>query len=172
MGTPTLRSPRGATLRCAATNQGLTLIEVMVGLAIAASLLAAGVPYFVDYTINARLREAGHQLQAQALLVQREAIKQNLRGSLTVSGSQIRLHTWGADGRTLLTESQLPQGVTVTRSRTVIFGSDGRPWPFGAEWVVDLQHSNGACSADRRCPSLRVDAGGVVRLCPDRLESC
>ena len=39
------------------TQRGLTLIELMVGLTIAAFLLMAAAPFFGDYIRNSRLRE-------------------------------------------------------------------------------------------------------------------
>jgi type IV fimbrial biogenesis protein FimT len=70
----------------------------------------------------------------------------------------------------VMRERALSQGVTASTT-TVDFGSEGRPVPFGTPGSIDISMSGITCSSDVRCPGLRVDAGGAVRLCGDR-TSC
>jgi type IV fimbrial biogenesis protein FimT len=65
----------------------------------------------------------------------------------------------------------MPDGVTADAAVTLNFGGDGRPAPFGTAYTVDISKSGITCSSDYRCPSLRVDAGGGIRLCADK-TSC
>ena len=73
------------------TARGLTLIELMVGLTIAAFLLMAAAPFFGDYIRNSRLREAGNALLGEALFAQSEAIKRNTTVRLSTSGATLQV---------------------------------------------------------------------------------
>jgi type IV fimbrial biogenesis protein FimT len=56
---------------------------------------------------------------------------------------------------------------------TFDIGSDGRPAPFGTAVAVNLGISGLSCSGTNvRCPGLRIDAGGAVRLCGNYLSGC
>ncbi len=156
----------------ALAQRGLTLVELMVGVAITAMLALAAAPYFADYGVNSRLRESGNALYTEALIAQSEAIKRNRRVRLAASGSQLQVQdiTDPANPVTLRTRL-LPEGVLFNAAVDVDFGSQGWPANLTAA-AVDLKHSREACSADFRCPGLRIEAAGAVRLCSNRLEAC
>ena len=150
---------------------GLTLIELMVGLAIGAILFGMAGPYFKDYLANSRLREAGNALLAETLYAQTEAIKRNAGIRLSVAGGAIQVLDLSAGGDgTPLRSRQLPEGVVASANASVDFGSRGMPMPFGTDLAIDLVKSGLTCSADLRCPGLRIDGGGGVRLCGDQLS--
>jgi type IV fimbrial biogenesis protein FimT len=150
-------------------QRGLTLIEMMIGLAITAFLAVTAAPYFADYTANSRLRESGHLLYSEALLAQSEALKRNASVRLQTDASTIQVidRTVPAAPVVLRTRS-LIDGVTASAT-TIDFDSQGRSWPDGG--AVDVSMNGIACSPERRCPGLRVEAGGAVRLCADRTAS-
>lgn len=152
-------------------SHGVSLIETLVALAIAALMAGFGAPAFHDYLVNARLREAGNSLYAEAMLAQSEAIKRNGLVRLSIRGSTMQLADRTAEGaNALMRERVLPNAVIADAASTLDFGSAGRPAVFGDEYRVDLSLAGVACSAEYRCPSLRVDAGGAVRLCGNRLD--
>jgi type IV fimbrial biogenesis protein FimT len=154
-------------------KRGFTIIEVLIGLAIMAMLVGVGVPYFGDYMVNARLREGGHAVYAETLLAQSEAIKRNATTRLIASGSTLELRDMAAGGAgAVLRQSALPETLQFVAAVNMDFGSDGRPTPFGTNFAVNLGATGVTCSDSHRCPGLRVDAGGAVRLCADRLASC
>jgi len=158
-------------------QQGLTLIELMVALAISALLVVAAAPFLGDYLANSRLREAGNALYAETLFAQSEAQKRNARVRVSVAGSNIRtLDMSGGGTGELLRESNLAAPVRAAVDTAFEIGSNGRPAPAGgvaaADVAVNLVLDGLACTADRRCPGLRVDTGGAVRLCGDYLNSC
>jgi type IV fimbrial biogenesis protein FimT len=159
-------------LTAAAPQRGLTLIEVMIAVLIASLLLTFGVPMFNDYSTNARLREAGNTLLAEANFAQSEAIKRNGNVRLTLDGSTLRSidRTSGAD--VVLREHTLPGQVAAAAALTADFGSDGRPLPFGTALAVNLAMPGTTCSGETRCPGLRIDAGGGVRLCGNYQSGC
>jgi type IV fimbrial biogenesis protein FimT len=153
--------------------RGVTLIELMIGLAIGAVLLALGMPFFGDYIANSRLREGGNALFAETLFAQSEAIKRNATVRIVVSGSSVQTRDMVAgEPGVLIREFGLPAPVAAAAAVTYNFGSDGRPAPFGTAVAVNLHLPGQTCTSERRCPGLRVDAGGAARLCGDHLSGC
>lgn len=149
-------------------ERGMTLVELMVGLSIAALLAMSAAPYFSDYIANSRLREAGNLVYTEALAAQSEAVKRNTTVRLSTAGDTVQVldMTIAASPVTLRTRT-LNNGLTASTA-TINFGPEGRPSPFGTSGAVDMNLSGVTCSGDYRCPGLRVDAGGAVRLCADR----
>lgn len=157
-----------------APSRGFTLIELMIGLAIAAMLLMVGAPYFGDYINNSRLRESGNTLFAETMFAQGEAIKRNTTMRVVVTGSKVETRDMLAGGTgTLVREVTFAEPVATLATASFDFSSDGRPAPFGTAVAVNLGISGLSCSGDNvRCPGLRVDAGGAVRLCGNYLSGC
>ena len=150
-------------------NRGLTLIEVMVAVAISALLLTAATPYLGDYATNTRLRETGHALLSDALFAQSEALKRNGQVTLTVTatGSTVT-DTRGPEPKLLRTRTLA--GAQVAEATTVAFGSNGMPSPFGTAAEIDLVEPGATCSEALRCPRLRIDGGGAIHLCANKLS--
>ena len=150
------------------TQRGLTLIELMVAFAIASMLALAAAPFFADYGINSRLREGGNALYAETLFAQSEAIKRNrvVRVSSAASTITVEDMTVPATPVTLRTRT-LSDGVSMATD-SISFGSSG--WPANLTGVsINLSHTTATCSDDYRCPGLRVEAGGAIRLCGNHL---
>lgn len=151
--------------------RGLTLVELMVGLAIAAMLFVAAVPSFQDYMANSRLREGGNTLFAQTLFAQSEAIKRNAVVRLELDGDQITITDRSdPDEPVELKTVALNEGLSAADA-TIDFGGEGRPVGF-ASASINLSLASLSCSAQIRCPGLRVDGGGAVRLCGDHTTNC
>lgn len=149
----------------------MTLIELLVAIAVLAVLVAAGAPFFGDMIVNARLREAGNVLLAETLMAQSEAVKRNGTVRVSTNASTVQV-----------IDVTVPAAPVVLRTRTLVqsvaapaatfdFSSDGRPTPFGTAVALNLSLSGALCSSDVRCPGLRVEAGGAVRLCGNHLEA-
>jgi len=166
-------------MRHVTLGRGLTLIEMMVTITISAFLVVAAAPHFSDFSINSRLREGGITLQTEALFAQSEAIKRNRVVRLTTSGSTVQvLEAQDPANTTLLRERTLGGGVTAATA-TVDFAPRGYPVNRAVnpsvDFVaasVDLGLPGVTCSSEQRCPGLRVDAGGGIRLCGNKLVSC
>lgn len=158
--------------RVSARPRGVTLIELMVALAVLALLVSAGVPFMGDMVVNSRLRAAGNLLFTEALVAQSEAIKRNTTVRVSTNGDTVQVHDMTDPGNpALLRERTLPESATAPVGNFSL-GADGRPAPFGTAVAINLALASGTCSADLRCPGLRVDAGGAARLCPDHQVSC
>lgn len=145
---------------------GLTLIELMVGLTIMALLAMSAAPFLGDYLANSRLRESGHTLYSEALAAQSEAIKRNGTVRLSTNGSTVQVIDRAPATPVVLRERSLPSGITAATS-TIDFGADGLTVPFGTTGSINVTLAGVTCSTNYRCPGLRVDAGGAVRLCTD-----
>ena len=160
--------------------RGITLIELLVTITITGLLVVAAAPQFADYTNNSRMREGGTTLQSEALFAQSEAIKRNRIVRLTISGSTVQvLEAQDPSATTLLRERTLAGGVSAATATTVDFTPRGYPVNRAVtpsvDFVaasIDLGISGVTCSSEQRCPGLRIDAGGGIRLCGNKLSGC
>lgn len=151
-------------------QRGMTLIELVVAMAIAAMLAVAAAPAFSDYLANSRLRENGNALYSQALYAQSEAIKRNTVVRMTVADGEIVVTDRDdPDNPVTLRTVPLNNGITA-EAATVDFGGEGRPVGFAAA-SIDVSHPTLSCSTEIRCPGLRIDGGGGMRLCTDHTAS-
>jgi type IV fimbrial biogenesis protein FimT len=150
-------------------RRGLTLIELMIGIAITAILLTMASPYFADFINNSRLREGGNALMAEALYAQSEALKRNGTVRLSVNSTSTQVIDMTGAAPVTLRTRMLTEGLSAD-VLNIDFGSDGMTRPRGTEISVDLVYSGVGCSNDQRCPRLRVEAGGSIRLCGNKLS--
>jgi type IV fimbrial biogenesis protein FimT len=151
---------------------GFTLIEIVVALAIASLLALAAAPWFGDYGINARLREAGNLVYSETMYAQNEAIKRNVTIRVVVSDDDTLTVSdiSNAASPDVLRTRKLPAG---TKLPDASFSFGGSGWPTGMNAIsLNVAHVSVSCSGDYRCPGLRVDAGGAMRLCADQNVSC
>jgi type IV fimbrial biogenesis protein FimT len=148
---------------------GFSLLELLVVMTIIGIMAAAGAPAFSEYLANSKLRAGGDTLLSEALFAQSEAIKRNGTVSVAVatSGTLIATDLSSGSPGTELRRRVLPDGVTPTAAVTMNFGSNGRP-PLAVDYSVGLQKYGQTCSSDIRCPALKVDGGGGVRLCTNK----
>jgi type IV fimbrial biogenesis protein FimT len=153
-------------------QRGVTLIELVVGIAVLAVLAATAAPYMGDFVINSRLRESGNLLFTETLVAQSEAVKRNTTVRVSTNGAAVQVLDMSLpDAPVVLRTRAMTQNVTAPVT-TFDFGPEGRPAPFGTAVAVNLSMIGTTCSSDLRCPGLRVDAGGAMRLCPDHLVNC
>lgn len=157
--------------------RGVSMIEVVVVLAITAAGVGMAVPYYKDYSTNARLREAGMALLSEAMAAQSEAIKRNGPVRLVVSPSDsnngsILSVVDSANPNTPLRTRSLGQNLFGTNT-TITFGGSGALAPLGAAvpGVVEVSMNNTSCTSDLRCPALVVQIGGGMKFCKDK-KSC
>lgn len=147
-----------------AGRRGFSLVEVLVALGIFSVLAMAASPFYADYVANSRLREGGNVLLGEALFAQAEAVKRNANVMLSRTAGNGILRVFDANGNELRMR-RMPGGVTASGDNSVTFGASGRPVPFGTAVSMNLSVENFTCSNDIRCPGLRVDGGGGMRLC-------
>lgn len=156
------------------TQSGVTLIELMVGIAIAALLALSAGPFFADYNANSRLRESGHLLYTEALAAQSEAIKRNGTVSLVVRTADDTSSLLVIDQAT--PDAPLRSRVLSAKVRAgngvINFGGTGAQTPLAGATAVTVEVSmqDMSCSSDLRCPALKVEVGGGMKLCNNKLS--
>lgn len=161
-------TPRPPT---ALRRRGLSLIELMVAFTIMGLLTLAAAPSFSEYGINARLRESGNLLFGEALFAQSEAIKRNNEVRLVTVGGVITVTDMSDPANPVVLRTRSMGNGVSAENRLVTFGSQGSTALLTAA-AINLSHGLVACSSDHRCPGLRVDAGGAIRLCGNHLANC
>lgn len=150
----------------------MTLVELLVGIAVLAILATAAAPYLGDYVINSRLREAGNLLFTESLIAQSEAVKRNTTVRVTTSGSTVQVLDMTVPAAPVVLRTRTLTQSVVAPDATFDFGPEGRPAPFGTSVAINLSMNGITCSSDQRCPGLRVDAGGAMRLCGNFQVNC
>lgn len=152
-------------------SRGLSLIELMVAFTIAGLLTMAAAPMFSDYGINSRLRESGNLLFAEALFAQSEAIKRNNTVRLATNAGTMTVSDLSDPANPVVLRTRHLQSDVSAPNAQVSFGSQGATAGLLAV-SINLSHASAVCSSSQRCPGLRVDAGGAVRLCGNQLVNC
>jgi type IV fimbrial biogenesis protein FimT len=152
-------------------RRGLSLIELMVAFAIISLLALAAAPYMSDYGVNARLRESGNTLFAEALFAQSEAIKRNNEVRLATAGGVVTVSDLRDPANPVVLRTRTLGADVSAENRVVTFSSQGSTAALAAA-AINLSHALMACSGDHRCPGLRVEAGGAIRLCGNHLVNC
>jgi type IV fimbrial biogenesis protein FimT len=150
-------------------HRGLTIIELMIGIAIMAVLMGMASPFFGDYITNSRLREGGNALMAETLYAQSEALKRNGVVRLSITGASMQVIDMTPAVPVTLRTREFTQSLAAD-VLNVDFGSNGMTRPRGTDVMVDIGMSGVSCSNDQRCPRLRIDAGGAIRLCGNKLS--
>jgi type IV fimbrial biogenesis protein FimT len=147
----------------------MTLIEIVVAVAIASMMLTAAAPAFTEYVTNSRMREGGNALLAEAIFAQSEALRRNGPVQMVVAGATIQVNDLAVPPGTNLRTRELVAGLSVDGG-TVTFNGAGMPTPFPTSFSIDVGTAGGVCSSQTRCPGLRIDAGGAIRLCGNKLS--
>lgn len=176
-------------------QQGITLIEMLIGLAIVALLLSAAAPSYSVYLQNQRLRAVALSLFTGLQLARAEAVQRNSRVELVFTKNDpvapaVGSLTADAEGRNWVVR----QYDALTSSYQFIEGHDGNSGAGSADatpikvqashatiafnglgastlaGVASFQVSNpslGLCTPAglTRCLNVIVSSGGQVRLC-------
>lgn len=177
---------------------GVTLVEIMVGVAVAALLFATGATNLANWIKNTQIRSTAEAIQSGIQLARAEAIRRNtlVRFQLTssVDNSCVLSTTvanWvvnmGADddpsGQCLSDTSIIQKrsasegstGVVLAADQsTIIFNGLGQKTTTGNINIDVTNPSGGACAANSgpmTCLRVMVTAGGQVRTCNPHLPS-
>lgn len=77
------------------SSRGVTLVELMIGLAILALLLAMGLPSFSAWIANSKVRNAAEGLQAGLAIARTEAMRQNRNVEFVITNDLVDHGTVG-----------------------------------------------------------------------------
>ncbi len=175
--------------------QGVSLIELMIGLAIFAILMSIGVPAFTSYIQNAKIRSAAEVLQAGVQTARAEAVRRNASVQFLLTddagdSSSAQTTNLSTTGRNWLIRAQDPAtmiftfiegksmaegagqsstpSVTITGTvSSVTFNGFGGTNLAAAATFAVANSAGGACAptGPMRCLSVVVSVGGQARMC-------
>lgn len=154
--------------------QGMTLVELLVTLTVTAMLLVIGVPAFMTYLNDAKIRAAAESITAGMNRARSEAIMRNTQIQFTPVGSGWRIVQPAAGGNPATTiamseSAQFANNVIATPSAaTVTFNGSGRTTGAGLYTVGLASPTVGTCAVvggGVHCLQVEVTATGSVKIC-------
>jgi type IV fimbrial biogenesis protein FimT len=154
-------------------QRGVTLIEMLIGIAIVAMVMAVGVPSYTAWIQNTQIRTATESALNGMQLARNEAVRQNASVQLklgTQSSWEIRV---GSDAGQLIQSRDYGTGsknVTVAvlpaNATTITFNPLGRVAANAdASATITQLDFNAPTSTANRNLRIVVTAGGNVRMC-------
>jgi type IV fimbrial biogenesis protein FimT len=180
-------------------QRGLSLVELMIGLAILAILLFGAVPNFAIFLQNTQIRNAGESVLQGLNLARAEALRRNssVRFQFVSDlGTDCTLVTnalnWVVSTQNAAGRCDETPGATATEivqiqsardgTASVILASDASTITFnglgrtGATATINLGSVSGTCehlAADgtMRCLRILVSAGGQIKLCDPKVTA-
>ncbi len=173
---------------------GVTLIELMIGLAIMSLLLMLAMPSFSLWIQNTQIRAAAESIQNGLQQARAEAVRTNSQAALQFTNASGRAD-WTVCSETVLpcpADSVLQSGsgvegsanarigvgttitpiatpITAVSASSIVFTAMGRitpPLAAGVDTRIDVRH---ATMPNARRLVLLVSAGGRVRMCDPAL---
>lgn len=151
---------------------GVSLLELMVGLAVLALLLFAGLPNFRDWMQNTQIRTLAESVLNGLQLARAEAVKRNTRVSFALNGTSWMVSVVNT-GETIQTRSaqegtaNAAVAVAPADTTSVTFNGLGRT-TAGTNVVFSVTNpAGGACqpAGPMRCLNVEAPIGGQVRMC-------
>lgn len=154
--------------------RGFTLLELMITIFIGSIILAKGIPSFVEYLNNSKVRRVANEMYAGMMQAKAEAIRNNSATIFTPAGTgwRVDLIGVGGDGNALLVErpsegSENKISVTQTAA-SIAFRSSGRT-TLAASFQMNVSlPSAGSCQANGgkvRCLRITVTPAGTIKQC-------
>lgn len=148
------------------TNQGFTLIELMVGLALTVFLLLMAMPSASVYILDSKIRTVAQAYYDGAQMARAEALRRNANVALGLTDSGLGWKLMVGEIEIASKPAESATAVTVeTEQETVTFDSLGRT---SEAIAVSFKSTNAACLEDsgtQRCLSVVISPGGQVRMC-------
>lgn len=161
-------------------QRGVTLIEMMIGIAILGILMAVGLPSYRAWIQNTQIRTAAESVLSGMQLTRNEAVRRNInvqlvlgaQSSWTISvpstAEQIQARDFSAGSRNV-TVTPTPGAAT-----TITFSSLGRVVANADASAIITQLDFGVPAAilsatESRDLRIRVGAGGDVRMCDPKV---
>ena len=121
--------------------KGLTLMELMATLGVAAILMAIAIPNFMSTLPSLRLNDAARQVATDLQQIRMKAIAQNLPYQMTFSTTTYVLQKCSGSCTNESGNIVLPQGITITATAAPQFQPRGT-----AAAATTIQLSNGSAN--------------------------
>lgn len=132
-----------------ATAQGFTIVELLVGLTIAAILLSLGIPGMSAYLQNAKVGSVTQSLHASLAYARTEAIRRNAPVEFVATNDDVSASgiansvTGNAVGANWIVRAPQPSASNVFELLEARTGREGQATPGAASVVVDTTPSAG-----------------------------
>lgn len=150
---------------------GVTLIELMIGMALIAILVTIGLPSFAMWMQNNQLRSATESIQTGLQLARAEAVKRNTFVGFTLAGPD---SSWSVDVMNPPQQIQsrpategTPNPQIATTDATIVFNGLGKTSLAAGAVIQVTNPAGGACKpgGDMNCLNVTVSTGGQVKMC-------
>jgi type IV fimbrial biogenesis protein FimT len=151
-------------------QQGVTLIELMVTLAILVILATIGMPSFTSFLRNTELRSSSESVYQGLQLARAEAVRRNVRVRFVI-GTDTGWTVATDTGTTLQSKPAHEGGpnvsltLTPTNSTRVTFNSYGRVVAINADGSNPLTQINFAATGGSVSRQINIETGGNISLC-------
>lgn len=164
-------------------QQGVTLIELLVAVAIMGVLAAIGVPSFNQWIQNSQIKNAASSIQDGLQTARTEAVRRNKLVQFSISsgsswtvGCATPDATCPGDIESRNSNEGSTNAVVTASQSTIVFNGLGRVTPtLASAATVDVSNpTGGSCLADSgsmKCLRVEVAAGGQIRMCDPSLSS-
>ena len=148
---------------------GFSLIELVIGLAVLAILIAFAIPGMRTWLQNSSVRTTAESIQNGLQLARSEAVRRNVFATYAQSGTGWSVTAGGTPVQTGTTEAAGTATVTASQN-AVTFSGVGWVTPVPASTITfDVINPTGgtcvAASGPIRCLRVTVTAGGQIRMC-------
>lgn len=165
--------------------RGVSLIELMVGLAVMAIIMVISAPNFSTFIRNSQIRNAAESIQTGLTLAKSEAVRRNTNVKFDLVGTnsswQVGCVTTSTDCPASIQSRAAAEGsrntaITATDS-SLSFNGLGRittAFASGTTASIDVTDASGStCAASggtARCLRVVVTLGGQIRMCDPALS--
>ena len=160
---------------------GVTLIELVVGVAILAIVSAIAVPSYTEFIANSQIRSTTESIRNGLQVARAEAVKRNATVAFTLNGSDtswvVGCPTVSANcPATIQTKAPKEGGsgtvtVAITGSNTISFTNLGNATAAAGQLSVVNVDNSSVPAAKSRDLRIRVGAGGNVRVCDPNIST-
>jgi len=141
-------------------QQGFTLIEALIVVALVGVFLSIAVPSFVNFTASQRVKTASFEFYAALSFARSEAIKRRQPVTVApVGGNWASGWTVSVGGTPLRNQDSL-SGVLMTGAASVVYRLDGRLTSGSAIGVL-IKPESASAAVSNRC--IRIDLTGVPK---------
>lgn len=150
---------------------GVTLIELLIGIAIISIVLALGMPSVATWIQNTQLRSATESIQSGLQLARAEAVRRNTFIGFTMAGPD---SSWSIDvmNPAALVQSRsaaegTPNAQIATTDAAIIFNGLGKTGLVANATIQVTNPTGGACKpgGPMNCLNVTVGVGGQVKMC-------
>jgi len=152
-------------------SAGVTLIELLIGMAVLAILVTMGLPSLANWIQNSQLRSAAESIQTGLQLARGEAVKRNTFVGFTMAGPD---SSWTVDVMNPPQQIQsrpaaegTPNPQIATTDATIIFNGLGKTSLAAGAVIQVTNPTGGTCKpgGEMNCLNVTVSVGGQIKMC-------